>query len=376
MVATLVLAAGSALGAPSSPSCPKAVSLYAMQKTGSSFLASFLKDVARRQQMCKVYQYIKEFVCEGTMYIDCPRSSAQHRKSVALQREFAVPLASGRASCDAAKRRELFGDTNAWLRSRAPGDATKGGTANRHNLSVAALLGGSGFIRGPLRQLYTEYDVHAVPAFGSFHNVIVVHTRHPVEMMVSAYFCIADPKVCPVRKKHLGSHVPKNDTIASLDEFVLAGLDRPGATPHTIMSRSRRVAQFMTDFRARGRAALDGGSGSGDGGGLLGVVPPDGCPAAEVVHSQYEIMVSDFAGWLRVVLAKMASSPAKAHGMHALMMERYNSSFVPDGKHKHAVHKGANIAKLKPETVRKLVAHKGLAELLRDLNYDWLGHAP
>ena len=253
-----------------------------MQKTGSSFLASFLKDVARRQQMCKVYQYIKEFVCEGTMYIDCPRSSAQHRKSVALQREFAVPLASGRASCDAAKRRELFTNTNDWLRSRAPG-ARQG----RHGEPAQPVGGGA-----PRRRLhpraappaYTEYDVHAVPAFGSFHNVIVVHTRHPVEMMVSAYFCIADPKVCPVRKKHLGSHVPKNDTIASLDEFVLAGLDRPGATPHTIMSRSRRVAQFMTDFRARGRAALDGGSGGGDGGGLLGVVPPDGCPAAEVVH--------------------------------------------------------------------------------------------
>ena len=94
------------------------------------------------------------------------------------------------------------------------------------------------------------------------------------------------------------------------------------------------------------------------------------------MHSQYETMVSDFAGWLRVVLRHMASSPAKAHGMHAVMMERYNSSFVPDGKHKHAVHKGANIAKLKPETVRKLVAHPGLKTLLQDLNYDWLGHAP
>ena len=36
--------------------CPKAVSIYAMQKTGSTFLGLFSRSVALRQQMCKVLQ--------------------------------------------------------------------------------------------------------------------------------------------------------------------------------------------------------------------------------------------------------------------------------------------------------------------------------
>ena len=112
----------------------------------------------------------------------------------------------------------MFAAANGWLRSST--DVPK----YRYNFSLSTLLSSSGFVRGPMRQLYTEVDARAVPFFGGYHNVVIVHTRHPVEMMVSAYFCISDPKVCPVRAKFLGSHVPVNDSVASLDEFLLRGV--------------------------------------------------------------------------------------------------------------------------------------------------------
>jgi hypothetical protein len=270
--------------------CPKAVSIYAMQKTGSTFLGLFSRSVALRQQMCKVLQTTKEFVCETVNYVDCPRNEL-HRKSVHLERAFAPPpsrqaLLQGtpstrqgwdcgepelvgpkghaqwrckpdggpqpgvgelRTRCNDQLRHEMFAAANGWLRS------TTQTPKYRYNFSLSKLLSSSGFVRGPMRQLYTEVDARAVPWFGGYHNVVIVHTRcalrgpidacapraeihtrhmlclslggrHPVEMMVSAYFCISDPKVCPVRAKFLGSHVPVNDSLASLDEFVVRGV--------------------------------------------------------------------------------------------------------------------------------------------------------
>ena len=81
--------------------------------------------------------------------------------------------------------------------------------------------------------------------------------------MVSAYFCIADAKVCPVRARFLGSHVPVNDSVSSLDAFVLHGVRQQGSTPYHIMLRSRKITAFMSEFRRAGGAAvldIDGAS--------------------------------------------------------------------------------------------------------------------
>lgn len=184
--------------------CPKAVSIYAMQKTGSTFLGLFSRSVAlrqvrdqrhlartitpapspllhacrtrtslqrlprrhastrhqllatiarhqlRRQQMCKVLQTTKEFVCESVDYVDCPRN-ALHRKSVHLERAFAPPsrrrqgwdcgppelvgpkghaqwrckpdggpepgVGELRRRCNDQLRHEMFAAANGWLRS-------------------------------------------------------------------------------------------------------------------------------------------------------------------------------------------------------------------------------------------------------------------
>ena len=191
--------------------CPKAISLYAMPKTGSTFLGRFSRDVALRQQMCKVYQNTKEFVCESVIYVDCPRNEL-HEKSVHLERAFSRPThelpetatadhtfrawdcgppekidkqwrcklalpggartgVANRRRCDDGLRHQMFRGANQWLR--------EGNTTGpyRYNLSVNTLLSARGFVRGPLRQLYTEFDARAVPSYANFHNVIIVHTR-------------------------------------------------------------------------------------------------------------------------------------------------------------------------------------------------------
>ena len=167
-----------------------------------------------------------------------------------------------------------------------------------------------------------------------------------------------------MRAKFLGSHVPVNDSLASLDEFLLRGVGRVGSTPYQIMRRSRTITRFMADFRrTRGLGVLDGARAG------------KGCQAPLLLHSKYEVMVTDFSGWARTLLAAlMSGSPAsKVRGMHTTLVQWHQASFKTDGKHKHGMFTGANIAKLKQSTVQTLVQHAELQEVLRGLAYDWFG---
>ena len=340
--------------------CPKAVSIYAMQKTGSTFLGRFSRDVTLRNRMCKAYQNTKEFICETILYVDCPRN-AHHKKSVHLEQGFrsvpfkpdGKPVPGPEGRCTATRRQEMFAQANDWLRGR------RTSVKYRYNFSLHELLSAEGFVRGPLRQLYVEAEADAVPTYQGYHNVYIVHTRHPVEMMVSAYYCIANRTVCPVRSKFLGSHVPKNDTITSVDDFVLAGIKRPGSTPHSILKRTRQIAKFIQEPHLR-EAPADGAS---------------PCPSSKVIHSQYERMVTNFTQWSAELLPYMVT-PGKGgwRSLHKHMVDRYKNDFVPDGKHKQTLRKGANIAKLRRSTIDRLVRDVELSSVLRQLGYDWFGH--
>ena len=307
---------------------------------------------------------------------------------------------STRRRCDDGLRHQLFVAANEWLRI---GNVTG---QYRYNFSLSSLLSARGFVRGPLRLLSTEYTARAVPYFTGYHNVIIVHTRcartpaqdaeqsrpprrfhvsahcgeelqrprlrprcvrHPVEMMVSVFYCIADPKVCPVRSKFLGNHVPVNDTLSSLDKFVLTGIRREGSTPYLILQRSEMLAQFITDFRVNWRTTTEGGQHTGD----------RGCGAPVLVHSKYEDMVSNYSTWARLLVGPLtgdADRPAQQQGLLTTLLERYKNDFVPDGKHKHTLKMGGNIAKLKRSTVRHLVRNRRVRATLDKLAYDWLGH--
>ena len=86
-------------------------------------------------------------------------------------------------------------------------------------------------------------------------------------------------------------------------------------------------------------------------------------------------MVGNFSDWAHELLATLmhGSPQAKQRGMHTTLVRRHEASFVPDGKHRHGMFTGANIAKLRQSTVRTLVRHEGLGGLLTDLTYDWFG---
>lgn len=406
--------------------CRKAISIYAMPKTGSTFLGRFSRDVAIRQQMCKVYQNTKEFVCETVSYVDCPRNEL-HAKSVHLERAFFLPLGTqdildasrqnlfhawdcgppekvdkqwrckrslahlaqpaSRGRCDTSLRHQMFVAANEWLLSA---NLT---SHNRYNFSLSSLLSVRGFVRGPLRLLAAEYTARAVPYFPGYHNVVIVHTRcvlarlsfatltvkidlatcfpraarHPVEMMVSVFYCIADPKVCPVRSKFLGNHVPANDTLVSLDKFILAGVRREGSTPYLILQRSELLAQFMTQFRRDWRSTTEGGE----------LARERECGSPTLIHSKYEDMVSNYSSWARQLVRPLTGDsdrPAQREGLLATLLERYKNDFVPDGKHKHTLKMGANIAKLKQSTIRHLMKNHRVKLTLGKLEYDWLGN--
>jgi len=51
--------------------------------------------------------------------------------------------------------------------------------------------------------------------------------------------------------------------------------------------------------------------------------------------------------------------------MHTTLVQRHQASFKTDGKHKHGMFTGANIAKLKQSTVRALVQHAELQVTVR-----------
>ena len=53
---------------------------------------------------------------------------------------------------------------------------------------------------------------------------------------------------------------------------------------------------------------------------------------------------------------------------------QYQGDFVPNGKHKHTLLIGKNMAKLKPATITSLMKDATLQKLLKDLGYDWFGH--
>ena len=322
-----------------------------MQKTGSTFLGRFSREIALHRKMCRVYQNTKEFVCQTTMYVDCPRNN-RHRKTVSLVQAFSTQQPEERHGprCNQTLRQQMFGSANDWLRSREVD------VKYRYNRSLTWLLEAEGFVRTS-RQLYVEHTDGAVPMFPGYHNVIIVHTRHPVEMMVSAFNCIANPKVCPVRSKFLGSHVPKNDTIRSLDEFVL-GFKRPGSTPWHIMQRNLAITRFMQGFDSsplRRRTHLSE------------------CPPTTLLHSKYELMVTNFSVWAAQILAATVAPKGQRRSLHMSLVEQYKGDFVADGKHKNSLVAGSNMKKLKLDTIRELVNDKDLNALLDAMTYDWFG---
>ena len=235
-------------------------------------------------------------------------------------------------------------------------------------------------------------------AFGAHvaSTIVLLHTRHPIEAMVSHYFCVSNQTVCPRRHALLES-ANRSTTVVSrgesslgrgLDYFVLQELSGDDSTSlNQMLLRMERLASFHAEAQ-RGNLTSTGAVTSRRGVSMqvreatssAESLPRAGCstlwansqpPWLTVVHSRYELMVSDFGTWLRELLAALPPLSTPKDALHDGLLARFGADFVPDGKHKHALRPGANLRRLRPKTIARLRAMSRIDNIVHQLGYNW-----
>jgi hypothetical protein len=89
----------------------------------------------------------------------------------------------------------------------------------------------------------------------------------------------------------------------------------------------------------------------------------------QLVYSRYELLVEHFSAWLRVLLAALPLPQAAKRSLNEKLSAQYQGEFVPDGKHKHSLRAGSNLARLKPSTRVALGKMPRLRAVMQTLNY-------
>ena len=82
-------------------------------------------------------------------------------------------------------------------------------------------------------------------------------------------------------------------------------------------------------------------------------------------------MVTDFRGWLHALLRLLlphASTPWRDECFHSLHRQ-FERSFVPDGKHRHALTPGTNLGKLGRAALQQLSQAPRISRVLSALGY-------
>ena len=440
-----------------------ALSVYALPKTGSTFMSAFLKQLATSAQLCRVHEM--RYRCSATITVSCPPLWGGKQK---CQRKRRGPKGAGLKRCtwqsqasqifrlppaccdslDPAEGSELLDEppstlglaTAAAERFSAPEGATcahrraeadewfarrprhwmRQGTTlrrlQRADLAMRATSGtvqpalrSAGFVHGPQRQLPTASGATAAlslrVAFSAHvtSTVVLLHTRHPIEAMVSHYFCVSNQTVCPRRHALLES-ANRSTTVASrsgsslgrgLDFFLLKELSGDESTSlNQMLQRMERLAAFhaeaqRSNFTSGGSSTQERGTtnvhAAARAGGVRDVASdskgqaPFGCnarrtglqPWLTVVHSRYEHMVSDFGAWLHELLATLPPLSVSKQALHDGLLARFGADFVPDGKHKHALRPGSNLRRLQPETIKQLRGMPRIDSIVRQLGYGW-----
>mmetsp|Transcript_16507 Transcript_16507/g.37781 ORF Transcript_16507/g.37781 Transcript_16507/m.37781 type:complete len:274 (+) Transcript_16507:207-1028(+) len=99
------------------------------------------------------------------------------------------------------------------------------------NTTIAQALRAVGFVHGPQRQLPLLYTRSDKPTFRQLAfnfriaaTVVLLHTRHPIEAMISHYFCVANQTVCP-RRYALLDAANRSKTISVRGGSLGRGLD-------------------------------------------------------------------------------------------------------------------------------------------------------
>lgn len=472
---------------------PLQLAIVAPPKSGSTFLSSLLKSLAFEAGVCRISH--TSYRCSESVSVGCPTTSGprchrhgprkahgfvctwepQFNHSFAVKSSCCNVLRPAAAS-DLLDDPDLLANTNAeyysdicsttratgmepWLSKRPQSWAW---AASGRDLNA------SGFVVGPIRVLPsiahalrprlasssggTSHGPRALAALASLHSLawatspspssraptIVLHMRHPVEMLVSHVFCITSPRVCPRRHALLAaanrsrggassSSASSTSTSArvvssvrsvpgvvpgtsSIDDLLLSELYGPADTSvNRLLERVERLASWLAQARAleaRGLAEvreLSRIEARGDFNPMLdtweatcsslhateaAVGDDRGDEAAEaaahgrqrlgprplVLLSYYETMVRDFDAWLEALLDSLPDGVARVASraqMHKALVALFQHDFVADGKHKHSLVPGSNLARLQPATLLRLQGHARLSSVVERLGYEW-----
>ena len=165
-------------------------------------------------------------------------------------------------------------------------------------MGVTSALLDAGFVHGPQRILPSAESGARTFFFPSLTNVVIVHTRHPIEAFVSHFFCLSNASVCPRRAtllREAGRDAAPPSISLGLDGFVLAELRANASSLSRMLSRQEELAGFVLRLRA---AARGGATPARDGANcaISGVASRAG--SLNVMVSRYEDLVSDFPSWL------------------------------------------------------------------------------
>ena len=479
---------------------PVGLAIVAPPKSGSTFIAALIKALAFEAATCRIAS--TQFRCSTTVIVGCPTNGARcHRhgrngksdlrmlctwgSQPDNNRSFALP-----AGCCAVVRPSATSD----LLDAPAGDGSTPVEQFPHKRDCQArsvddwlaeqprawawgpprahLLEQHGYIVGPIRSLppAPEQPSQASQAFQALaalcslgwsspsypgsplprlRTVVVLHVRHPLETLVSHYYCVSSARTCPRRHAlraattdrltdratnknrttgrgglapfdspphdpgpHFGPGSALDDstikTQLDLDDFLLGELEgHTHTSTNRLLGRLERLASWLETARAlhaRGLLELrDLGRLETPPKELVDTElhpwfhdqgtherPASKCEEPEdwgarspvhvqrplVVLSRYEAMTADFDGWFKALLdtlpdGMVARAGASRAQIHRAMLALFRRDFVADGRHRHSLVPGSNLARLLPASVHRLQGHARLVSVMDRLGYDF-----
>jgi len=80
-----------------------------------------------------------------------------------------------------------------------------------------------------------------------------------------------------------------------------------------------------------------------------------------ILRSRYEVLVTDFSGWLRTLLDGLAPSydPLTLAHLHRVLLRKHAAAFAPNGAHKRSVAPGRFASEVSTRTVEQLRMEHG-----------------
>ena len=454
---------------PTSPN-PGAISIFAPPKTGSTFLSAFLAALAAAAAVCHLRT--TRYRCAHSHTLSCGSRRVHHiarflphccdvfnqgGPSEVLNEPMASASARGAArSCTADSaynaahwlstepQRWLWGKRGAALQLYIDYNASKNTVPATARPALGqplsrTIMRATGFVNGPLRladsaarrrqailhamhpradfYLYTSTPTPPRPLASlegihlGFANVLLLHTRHPVESIVSHFYCVSSARICPRRhalaKGAQSHHLPKGaqhpaheplilgaatashrqhidagpNRSGSLGAFVANELASPISSTTALFGRLERLADLIERAARHGHAMVDlrftRRAEEPRNGRRVGGEPhetPHGAAVTVVAISRYETMVASFAAWLSALVQLLPSGVRGSHKdrgsrLVRILRHRFESSFVTDGRHRHVLVPGSNLAKLPRATLQWLADEPRVISMLLRLGY-------